>query len=112
MAKIDGLVLNGNAVHRLPGNLNITIPGVRSDALMAAVPAVAVSSGSACTSAAVEPSYVLRAIGLDDAAAAASIRIGLGRFTTEAEIDRAIDLLAGGVGRLRGAETPRLAAIG
>jgi cysteine desulfurase len=101
MAKIDGLVLNGNAKHRLPGNLNITVPGVPSDALMAAVPEVAFSAGSACTSAALDSSYVLRAIGLDDSAAAASIRIGLGRFTTEAEIDRAIDLLVGGVERLR-----------
>jgi cysteine desulfurase len=101
MAKIDGLVLNGNAKNRLPGNLNITVPGVPSDALMAAVPEVAFSAGSACTSAALDSSYVLRAIGLDDSAAAASIRIGLGRFTTEAEIDRAIDLLVGGVERLR-----------
>ena len=68
---------------------------------MAAMPDVAVSSGSACTSAAVEPSYVLRAIGVDDARAEGSIRFGIGRFTTEAEIDYVIDAVVGHVTALR-----------
>ena len=111
-AGIDGVGLNGDAEHRVPGNLNVSFAGVRADALMAAVPLLAVSTGSACSSAAVEPSYVLRAIGLDSEAAGASLRIGLGRFTTEAEVDRAADMLGEAVARLRGAETPRLAAAG
>jgi cysteine desulfurase len=94
-AAVPGIELNGDAARRLPGNLNLSFPGVNATDLMAACPGVAVSSGSACSSAELEPSYVLRALGCSDERAAASIRIGLGRMTREAEIDRAADLLAG-----------------
>jgi cysteine desulfurase len=93
-AAVAGIELNGDPERRLPGNLNLSFPGVNATDLMAACPGVAVSSGSACSSAELEPSYVLRALGFSDERAAASIRIGLGRMTTEAEIDRAADLLA------------------
>ncbi|MBX6324132.1 MAG: aminotransferase class V-fold PLP-dependent enzyme [Rhodospirillaceae bacterium] len=99
---VPDLALNGDAERRIPGNLNLTFPGCGAQALMAAAPEVAVSTGSACTSAAVEPSYVLRALGLDEAAAAASVRIGLGRFTTEAEVDFAAERLAAAALRVRG----------
>jgi len=84
---------NGDAERRLPGNLNISFPGLSASDLMDACPDVAVSSGSACTSAELEPSYVLRALGLSDELAGASIRIGFGRMTTEDEVDRAADRL-------------------
>lgn len=100
-ARVEGLELNGHPSERLPGNLNVSLPGIEGDSLMAALPDVAVSSGSACTSAALEPSPVLRAIGLDDEAAHASIRFGVGRFTTEADIDYAIERVAQEVARLR-----------
>jgi cysteine desulfurase len=97
------VVLNGDLEHRLPGNLNIGLPGIDGQALLAEVPELSLSLGSACTSAAVEPSYVLKAIGLPDELANGSIRIGLGRFTAEAEVDFAVDRLASAVRRLRGA---------
>ncbi|MGB8181349.1 MAG: aminotransferase class V-fold PLP-dependent enzyme [Stellaceae bacterium] len=93
-AKVPDLVLNGNAGRRLPGNLNVSFPGLRAIDLIAACPGLALSTGSACTAADVEPSYVLRALGLGDALAAASLRIGLGRFTTATEVDFAVDTLA------------------
>src|SRR5690606_31567877 len=83
------LFVNGSMASRLPGNLNIGFPGIAAQALMESAENLAISTGSACTSAAVEPSYVLKALGLSDADAGASIRIGLGRFTTEAEVDSA-----------------------
>jgi len=95
------LVLNGDAEHRLPGNLNIGLPGIDGQALLAEVPELSLSLGSACTSAAVEPSYVLKALGLPDELANGSIRIGLGRFTSEAEVDFAVDRLASAASRLR-----------
>src|SRR5579884_1567527 len=85
---VPGILLNGDAERRLPGNLNLSFPGINATDLMTACPGVAVSSGSACSSAELEPSYVLRALGFSDERAAASIRIGLGRMTTEAELDR------------------------
>jgi cysteine desulfurase len=91
---VPGILLNGDPERRLPGNLNLSFPNVNASDLMAACPGVAVSSGSACSSAEIEPSYVLRALGFSDERAAASIRVGLGRMTTEAELDRAADLLA------------------
>jgi len=97
---VPGLRLNGDLEHRLPGSLNLTFPGISAQALIEACPSIAVSTGSACTSAVVEPSYVLRALGLSDALANASIRIGLGRFTTAAEIDFAVDALTAGAARL------------
>ena len=108
-ARRDNLFVNGSLVHRVPGNLNVGFPGVDAEELMRALDGVAISTGSACTSASVEPSYVLRALGLDDADAGACIRIGFGRFTTETEVDAAADMIAGAVDALRG-EGPARAA--
>jgi cysteine desulfurase len=98
--RIAGLRLNGDAERRLPGSLNLSFPGIAAPALIEACPSIAISTGSACTSTAVEPSYVLRALGLSEALANASIRIGLGRFNTDAEVDFAIDALAAAASRL------------
>lgn len=84
---IPGLVLNGSREQRIPGNLNLTFPGASAVQLMAAAPDLCVSTGSACSSATVAPSYVLRALGLDEATAARTLRIGIGRFTSAADID-------------------------
>jgi cysteine desulfurase len=100
--RIPGLHLNGDAEHRLPGSLNLSFPGIPAQALIDASPSIAISTGSACTSAAIEPSYVLRALGLSDDLANASIRIGLGRFTMPAEIDFAADAIAAAATRLTG----------
>ncbi len=100
-ARLSGVSVNGATDRRLPGNLNLSFAGVEAEALMQAMPGLSVSSGSACTSASVEPSYVLRALGLSDAAARASVRIGLGRPTTEAEIDAAAEIIVAAVSRLR-----------
>ena len=100
---VPELVLNGDPEHRLPGNLNVGFPGIDGQALLAELPELSLSLGSACTSATVEPSYVLKALGLPDELANGSIRIGLGRFTSEADVDFAIDRLASAVRRLRGA---------
>ena len=86
--------LNGHPTERLPGNLNLSFADVHGEALLMALKNVAVSSGSACTSASVEPSYVLRALGVPDDLAHGSLRFGLGRFTTEEEIDYVIDEVA------------------
>ena len=94
-AAVPGIALNGHAERRVAGNLNLTFPGgVDAQALMAAAPELCVSTGSACSSASVEPSYVLRAIGLEEAAARATLRVGIGRFTGPADVDRAAALLA------------------
>jgi cysteine desulfurase len=95
--------LNGAAEPRLAGNLNLAFPGIEAEKLVASCPAVAVSTGSACTSAAVEPSYVLRALGMGDDLAGASVRIAFGRFTTEAEVDFAADAMVAAVRALRAA---------
>ncbi len=100
MRRIGGLRVNGDTGHRLPGNLNLSFPGLSAPQLIEACPSIAMSTGSACTSATVEPSYVLRALGLSEALANASIRLGLGRFTTAAEVDFAVDALAAAVTRL------------
>ncbi|MCB9539886.1 MAG: IscS subfamily cysteine desulfurase [Myxococcales bacterium] len=94
-------VLNGSLEHRLPGNLNISFTFVEGESLLMALRDVAVSSGSACTSASLEPSYVLRAIGLDDENAHSSIRFGIGRFNTEEEVDYVADLVVKAVAKLR-----------
>jgi cysteine desulfurase len=86
-AALDEVYVNGSMEHRLPGNLNISFAGVDGEELMTAIDDVAVSSGAACTSAHIEPSYVLKALGISDELAQASIRFGIGRFNTQAEID-------------------------
>jgi cysteine desulfurase len=100
-AELDGVLLNGDAQRRHAGNLNVSFARVRSDALMGALRDVAVSSGSACTSASLEPSYVLRAMGIGEERAAASIRFGVGRFNTEAEVDFAAGRVVDEVKSLR-----------
>jgi cysteine desulfurase len=92
-ADIPDLVVNGSLSDRLPGNLNITFPIAGADALMRAAPDLCVSTGSACSSAAIEPSYVLTALGLNAAAASRSLRFGIGRFTSALDIDRAAAML-------------------
>jgi cysteine desulfurase len=93
-ADMPDLLVNGSEQARIPGNLNLTFPGATAADLMARVPDLCVSTGSACSSAAIEPSYVLRAIGLTDDAAARTLRIGMGRFTSAADIDYAAAALA------------------
>jgi len=94
VSQLDGIHLNGHATQRLPGNLNISIKGIDGQALLLGVqPTIAVSSGSACTSAKIEPSHVLRALGLPDELAYASMRFGIGRFNTVEEVDRAADVV-------------------
>jgi cysteine desulfurase len=100
-AGLDLLSLNGSLTHRLPGNLNLSFAYVEGEALMMAIKDVAVSSGSACTSASLEPSYVLRAMGVADDLAHSSIRFGLGRFTTAEEVDFVIGLVIAKVKKLR-----------
>ncbi len=90
------LQVNGSMRHRIPGNLNVTFPMPALD-LLRAVPELCASTGSACSSAEIEPSYVLRAIGLTDAAAARTLRLGLGRFTSAADVDYAAEALAAAV---------------
>jgi cysteine desulfurase len=101
MGKLDETYINGSMEHRLPGNLNISFSFVEGEGLMMAIKDVAVSSGSACTSASLEPSYVLRALGVGDELAHSSIRFGLGRFNTEEEVDYVADLVTAKVTRLR-----------
>jgi cysteine desulfurase len=98
--KVPGLQVNGDLEHRLPGSLNFSFPGIPALTLIEACPSIAISTGSACSSASVEPSYVLRALGLPDALANASVRVGLGRFTTAAEVEFAADALAAAANRL------------
>jgi cysteine desulfurase len=100
-AKIDETYVNGSMEHRLAGNLNLSFNFVEGEAMMMAIKDVAVSSGSACTSASLEPSYVLRALGVGDELAHSSIRFGLGRFTTEEEVDYVADLVIRKVDHLR-----------
>ena len=96
-AEVPEIRVNGHPERRVAGNLNLTFPGgVDAQALMAAAPEVCVSTGSACSSAAVEPSYVLRALGIPEAEARATLRIGIGRFTSPADVDRAAASLAAG----------------
>jgi cysteine desulfurase len=100
-AKLDYIYLNGDYEHRLPGNLNVSFAFVEGEGLMMGMRDLAVSSGSACTSASLEPSYVLKALGVGDDLAHTSIRYGIGRFNTEAEIDFAIELTVKAVLKLR-----------
>jgi cysteine desulfurase len=98
---LSDVILNGDAERRLPGNLNVSFAFVEGEGLMMAIKDVAVSSGSACTSASLEPSYVLRSMGLDEDLAHSSIRFGLGRFNTQAEVDFVAKLVIDKVTRLR-----------
>jgi len=99
--RLPEVYLNGDLEQRVPGNLNISFAFVEGEGLMMGIKDLAVSSGSACTSASLEPSYVLRALGVDIEMAHTSLRLGLGRFTTEAEIDYAVDHIVEAVSRLR-----------
>ena len=98
---IEEVYVNGDLEQRVPGNLNVSFAYVEGESLIMALKDLAVSSGSACTSASLEPSYVLRALGLNDELAHSSIRFSIGRFTTEAEIDYAVSLINEAIGRLR-----------
>jgi cysteine desulfurase len=100
---IEATFVNGDMTpeHRVPHNLNVSFAYVEGESLMMSIKDIAVSSGSACTSASLEPSYVLRALGRDDELAHSSIRITLGRFTTAEEVDHTIEVLRRGVAKLR-----------
>jgi len=100
-SELEGLSVNGSLEYRLPGNLNVSFAGVEAEALMMAAKELAVSSGSACTSASLEPSYVLRACGVPADLAYSSIRFGIGRFTTLDDIQRAATVITKHVRRLR-----------
>jgi cysteine desulfurase len=86
-SNLSGVAINGSVEHRLPGNLNLSFSGVNGEDLLTALDDIALSSGAACTSAHIEPSYVLKAMGVSDELAQASLRFGIGRFNTEPEID-------------------------
>jgi cysteine desulfurase len=100
-AKLPEIYVNGDLEHRIPGNLNISFAHVEGESLMMGIKGLSVSSGSACTSASLEPSYVLRALGVEEEMAHTSLRIGLGRFTTEQEVDTAVADLVHHVTKLR-----------
>jgi cysteine desulfurase len=101
LAEIEEVYINGDMEHRVPHNLNVSFNFVEGESLIMAIKDVAVSSGSACTSASLEPSYVLRALGRNDELAHSSIRFTVGRFTTEEEIDYAIELVKRKIEKLR-----------
>jgi cysteine desulfurase len=101
LTTLEESYVNGNVEHRLPHSANISFKYVEGEGLMMAMKDLAVSSGSACTSASLEPSYVLKSLGLSDDLAHSSIRFGLGRFTTEEEVDFAIEQTKKAVNHLR-----------
>jgi cysteine desulfurase len=101
MGRLDEVYLNGHPLHRLPGNLNISFAFVEGESLLMGLKEIAVSSGSACTSATLEPSYVLKALGIGDELAHTSIRFGLGRFNTDEEVQIVADRVVSEVTRLR-----------
>jgi cysteine desulfurase len=98
---MEEVYVNGDMERRVPHNLNVSFNYVEGESLIMAIKDLAVSSGSACTSASLEPSYVLRALGRSDELAHSSIRFSVGRFTTEEEVDYAVRLIQDKVGRLR-----------
>ena len=98
---IEEVYVNGDLTHRAPGNLNVSFNFVEGESLMMALRELALSSGSACTSASLEPSYVLRALGRNDELAHSSLRISIGRFTTGEDIDYAIERIRYAVAKLR-----------
>jgi cysteine desulfurase len=101
LGRLDGVFINGSMEHRLPGNLNVSFAGVDSESLLMGISEIAVSTGSACSSRALEASHVLRALGISDELAHSSIRFGIGRFNTDAEIDYVAERVCETVGRLR-----------
>lgn len=101
VSDMDEVYINGSAELRVPGNMNISFAFVEGESLLMSLKDLAVSSGSACTSASLEPSYVLRALGLNDEMAHSSIRFSIGRFTTEEEVDYAVKQIREAVGKLR-----------
>lgn len=101
LLQIEETYVNGDLDHRVPHNLNVSFNFVEGESLIMAIKDIAVSSGSACTSASLEPSYVLRALGRSDELAHSSIRFSIGRFTTEADVDYTIELLKSKIGKLR-----------
>ncbi|MGZ8295396.1 MAG: aminotransferase class V-fold PLP-dependent enzyme, partial [Telluria sp.] len=101
LMEIEEVYINGDMEHRVPHNLNVSFNYVEGESLIMAIKDIAVSSGSACTSASLEPSYVLRALGRSDELAHSSIRFTIGRFSTEQDIDFAVNLLKAKVGKLR-----------
>ena len=101
MTELPDVTLNGDREHRWPGNINLSCSCVEGESLIMAMPNVAVSTGSACTSASLEPSYVMRALHVPDELAHTSIRFGLSRFTTEWEMDKVADIIIREVRRLR-----------
>lgn len=102
LLQIEGISISGDTENRLPNTLNINIEGIQSEKLITRIPQLAMATGSACTSALPYPSHVLIAMGLTEQQAYSSIRLSIGRFTTEEEIDRAVELLKDGIGKLRG----------
>jgi cysteine desulfurase len=100
-SRIEHVVRNGDEKHSYPGCVNLSFAYVEGESLLMALKEIALSSGSACTSASLEPSYVLRALGTEEDMAHSSIRFGIGRFTTEEEIDFVIDRVCRHVNRLR-----------
>ena len=100
-SKCDEIYLNGSEDQRVPGNLNLSFAYIEGESLMMGIKNLAVSSGSACTSASLEPSYVLKALGVQEELAHTSLRIGLGRFTTEDDVNKAVDKIVSEVKRLR-----------
>jgi cysteine desulfurase len=101
MSRLDETFINGSMEHRLPHNINISFAYVEGESLLMGINDIAVSSGSACTSATLEPSYVLKALGVGEDLAHTSIRFGLGRFNTEEEVDYVADRVVETVSRLR-----------
>lgn len=101
VANIKDVFVNGDVEQRIPGNLNLSFAYIEGESMIMAIRDLAVSSGSACTSASLEPSYVLRALGVDEELAHTSIRFGIGRFTTEEEIDHAVKVVTGAIDKLR-----------
>src|SRR5204862_1628665 len=101
LSEIEEVYINGDMEHRVPHNLNVSFNYVEGESLIMGIKDIAVSSGSACTSASLEPSYVLRALGRNDELAHSSIRFTVGRFTTVEDVDYAIQLIRGKIDKLR-----------
>ncbi|WP_405224188.1 cysteine desulfurase family protein [Lentisalinibacter sediminis] len=106
LTAVDGVFVNGGGAERIPGIVNVSVAGVDGESLFASLEPLAVASGSACNTTSGEPSYVLRALGREDRLAGASVRFSLGRYTTEDEVDRAVGVFTGAVGRLRRIAAP------